>query len=105
MEGEAGTDVRAGFCGNHPDSFVAVPLVIKGEARGAIYVDNQVREHSITDEDIQVLTMFASKACLAMENASLYESLERALDDVRATQDRLVQSEKLMALGASASKS
>ncbi|HEX9190607.1 MAG TPA: GAF domain-containing protein [Candidatus Deferrimicrobiaceae bacterium] len=97
-------DLRAGFCGNHPDSFVVVPLVIKGEARGAIYVDNQFRERPITDEDIQVLTMFASKACLAMENASLYESLERALHDVRATQDRLVQSEKLMALGEMAAR-
>ena len=94
----------AGFCGSHPDSFVAVPLVIKGEARGAIYVDNQFHERHITDEDIQLLTMFASKACLAMENASLYESLERALHDVRATQDRLVQSEKLMALGEMAAK-
>jgi signal transduction histidine kinase len=92
------------FCGRHPDSFVAIPLVIKGEARGAIYVDNQFNERPITDEDIQVLTMFASKASLAMENASLYESLERALLDVRATQDRLVQSEKLMALGEMAAK-
>jgi two-component system, NtrC family, sensor histidine kinase HydH len=102
--GEAGAAVRAGFCGTHPDSFLAVPLVIKGEARGAIYVDNQFRERPITDEDIQVLTMFASKACLAMENASLYESLERALHDVRSTQDRLVQSEKLMALGEMAAR-
>ena len=102
--GGAVPDVRAGFCGNHPDSFVVVPLVIKGEARGAIYVDNQFRERPIADEDIQVLTMFASKACLAMENASLYESLERALHDVRSTQDRLVQSEKLMALGEMAAK-
>jgi signal transduction histidine kinase/putative methionine-R-sulfoxide reductase with GAF domain len=102
--GETGPHDRAGFCGSHPDSFVAVPLVIKGEARGAIYVDNQFRERPMTDEDIQVLTMFASKASLAMENASLYESLERALHDVRSTQDRLVQSEKLMALGEMAAK-
>jgi len=109
MRSEAGCGApasgeMAGFCGSHPDSFVAVPLVIKGEARGAIYVDNQFHERPITDEDIQLLTMFASKACLAMENASLYESLERALHDVRATQDRLVQSEKLMALGEMAAK-
>jgi signal transduction histidine kinase len=48
--------------------------------------------------------MFASNACLAMENASLYESLESALDTVRTTQDRLVQSEKLMALGEMAAR-
>jgi signal transduction histidine kinase/putative methionine-R-sulfoxide reductase with GAF domain len=93
-----------GFCGSHPASFAAVPLVVKGEARGAIYVDNLFQERTITEEDIQVLTMFASNASLAMENASLYESLESALDTVRTTQDRLVQSEKLMALGEMAAK-
>jgi signal transduction histidine kinase len=93
-----------GFCGNHPDSFAAVPLVVKGEARGTIYVDNLFQDRRISEEDIQVLTMFASNASLAMENASLYESLEGALDTVRTTQDRMVQSEKLMALGEMAAK-
>ncbi|MGE5664583.1 MAG: GAF domain-containing protein [Deltaproteobacteria bacterium] len=92
------------FCGFHPQSFVTVPLVVAGEARGAIYADNKYSGREISDEDIQILTMFASEACLAMENASLYESLEDALDKVRATQDRLVQSEKLAALGEMAAK-
>lgn len=96
--------LAGGFCGSHPDSFAAVPLVVKGEPRGVIYVDNLFQGRTISDEDIQVLTMFASNACLAMENASLYESLEGALDTVRTTQDRLVQSEKLMALGEMAAK-
>jgi len=95
---------RGEFCDGHPSSFAVVPLVIKGEPRGAIYVDNLFLERTIGDEDIQVLTMFASNACLAMENASLYESLESALDTVRTTQDRLVQSEKLMALGEMAAR-
>ncbi|HLN90996.1 MAG TPA: ATP-binding protein, partial [Patescibacteria group bacterium] len=93
-----------GFCGIHPTSFAVVPLVAKGEARGAIYVDNLFQGRKIGDEDIQVLTMFASKASLAMENASLYESLQDALDTVRTTQDQLMQSEKLMALGEMAAR-
>lgn len=92
------------FCGHHPPSFATVPLLVKGQARGAIYVDNLYRNREITQEDIQVLTMFASEACLAMENASLYESLEGALDTIRLTQDRLVQSEKLAALGEMAAR-
>ncbi|MGE5189416.1 MAG: GAF domain-containing protein [Gemmatimonadota bacterium] len=92
------------FCAFHPRSFVTVPLVIAGEARGAIYADNKYSGREVSDEDIQILTMFASEACLAMESASLYESLEDALDKVRATQDRLVQSEKLAALGEMAAK-
>jgi two-component system, NtrC family, sensor histidine kinase HydH len=101
---EDGAAARGGFCGNHPASFAAVPLMVKGEARGAVYVDNLFQERPITQEDIQLLTMFASNACLAMENASLYESLQGALDTIRTTQDRLVQSEKLMALGEMAAR-
>ena len=103
-EGAGDATPGGGFCGSHPASFAAVPLVVKGEARGAIYVDNLFQGRTIGDEDIQVLTMFASNASLAMENASLYESLESALDTVRTTQDRLVQSEKLMALGEMAAR-
>jgi signal transduction histidine kinase len=95
---------REGFCANHPASFAAVPLMVKGEARGAIYVDNLFQSRTIGDEDIQVLTMFASNASLAMENASLYASLQGALDTVRTTQDQLMQSEKLMALGEMAAR-
>jgi two-component system, NtrC family, sensor histidine kinase HydH len=93
-----------GFCGCHPTSFAVVPLVSKDEARGAVYVDNTFREREITDEDIQALTMFASEACLALENAGLVESLEGALGMIRSTQDRLVQSEKLAALGEMAAR-
>ncbi|MBE0606807.1 MAG: GAF domain-containing protein, partial [Deltaproteobacteria bacterium] len=65
-EGAGDAAPRGGFCGGHPASFAAVPLVVKGEARGAIYVDNLFLERPITEEDIQLLTMFASNACLAM---------------------------------------
>ncbi|HEY3488706.1 MAG TPA: GAF domain-containing protein [Candidatus Deferrimicrobiaceae bacterium] len=102
--GRADTDVIEGFCAAHASAYATVPLVAKGQARGAIYVDNRFREREITDEDIQVLTMFASEASLAMENAELYENLETALHQVRATQDKLLQSEKLAALGEMAAK-
>lgn len=101
---EQGADFCVGFCGTHPGEFVVVPLIVKGEARGVIYVDNMFRDRELTDEDIQVLTTFASNAALAMETVSLYESLETALHTVRSTQDRLLQSEKLMALGEMAAR-
>jgi GAF domain-containing protein len=106
---DAGAGARAsGFCaelcGIHSGEFAVVPLIVKGEARGVIYVDNMFRDRELTDEDIQVLTTFASNAALAMETVSLYESLETALHTVRSTQDRLLQSEKLMALGEMAAR-
>ncbi len=102
--GRGDTEVLDGFCASHATAYATVPLIVKGQARGAIYVDNRFREREITDEDIQVLTMFASEASLAMENASLYERLEKALQSVRSTQDKLLQNEKLAALGEMAAK-
>lgn len=100
----AGSPDSVDFCGWHPASFAAVPLLSKGEAKGAVYVDNLFREREITAEDIQILTLFASEASLAMENAQLYETLERAFGEIRAAQGRLVQSEKLAALGEMAAQ-
>jgi signal transduction histidine kinase len=92
------------FCSLHPDSFVVVPMVVKGSVKGAIYVDNMFREREFTDEDIHLLTMFASEAGLSLENSELYENLEKALSDLQNTQDRLIQSEKLAALGEMAAQ-
>lgn len=92
------------FCDLHPDAFVVVPMLVKGSVKGAIYVDNMFRERELTEEDIHLLTMFASEAGLSLENSELYENLEKALNDLQNTQDRLIQSEKLAALGEMAAQ-
>jgi len=55
---------------------------------------------------IALVTLFADQAVIAIENVSLFESLETrtrelasSLEDLRAAQDRLVQTEKLASLG------
>jgi two-component system, NtrC family, sensor kinase len=59
-----------------------------------------------TDKQIELLTMFADQAAIAMENVRLFESVEtrtrelaKSLEDLRTTQDRLVQTQKLASLG------
>ena len=53
-----------------------------------------------------MLTTFADQAAIAIENVRLFESVEartrelaKSLEDLRAAQDRLVQTEKLASLG------
>ena len=67
-------------------------------------VRNEVRP--FTDKQIELVTTFADQAAIAIENVRLFESVEArtrelaaSLEDLRTTQDRLVQTQKLASLG------
>ena len=88
------------------NSFVCVPFVAKDEAVGAIVVDNLYSGRPITAEQIELLTIFANHVGLAIENAEAYDALHKqigklqeAYRELRETQGKLVQSEKLAAIG------
>ena len=80
-------------------AFAAVPLVARGKSIGLIAVDNQFTERPITGEDIGFLNLLANQAALAIENSRLYANLQEINTQLLNTQDRLIQSEKLAALG------
>ena len=59
-----------------------------------------------TEKQIELVATFADQAAIAIENVRLFESVEArtrelaaSLEDLRATQDRLVQTQKLASLG------
>src|SRR5262249_15447040 len=59
-----------------------------------------------TDKQIELITTFADQAAIAIENVRLFDSVEAhtrelaaSLENLRATQDRLVQTQKLASLG------
>ncbi|MBM2838047.1 MAG: sensor histidine kinase [Deltaproteobacteria bacterium] len=80
-------------------TFACVPLMASGKVVGVIIVDNCFNKRPITDEDIRFLTMFANQAGLAIENSLLYSDINEAHLELKETHDRLLQSEKLAALG------
>ena len=50
-------------------------------------------------DGLAFLGSFADHAAIALDNAHLYEDAQRALSDLRAMQERLIQGETLRALG------
>ena len=59
-----------------------------------------------TDKQIELVSTFADQAAIAIENVRLFENVEartrelaKSLEDLRNTQDRLVQTQKLASLG------
>lgn len=78
-------------------SFAAVPLLgHNNKILGAISADNLFSQKAISREKVKTLQTFAIQAGLAIENAQAYEKTAAHL---KATQDKLIQAEKLAVLG------
>jgi signal transduction histidine kinase len=80
-------------------AFASVPLIAKEKAIGLIAVDNRLSERPITEMDIGFLNLLANQAAMAIENSRLYSNLQEINSQLLNTQNRLIQSEKLAALG------
>ena len=80
-------------------AFATVPIIAKGEATGVIKVDNIYNQRPITDDDIKMLTIFASQAGMAIENSRLYQNMEIAHNELKEAQEKLIRKEKLAVLG------
>ncbi|MRR32549.1 adenylate/guanylate cyclase domain-containing protein, partial [bacterium] len=63
-------------------SILCVPLKVKTETIGVIYADNRIRSGIFTESKRDLLTVFANQAAVAIENARLFASVRRTLDEV-----------------------
>ncbi|HLF73495.1 MAG TPA: adenylate/guanylate cyclase domain-containing protein [Anaerolineales bacterium] len=63
-------------------SILCVPLIVKSELIGVIYTDNRIRSGIFTESDRDLLIAFANQAAVAIENARLFSSLKRTLEEV-----------------------
>jgi signal transduction histidine kinase len=77
---DIGTDPRAvGFPPNHPpmETFLGVPILLRGVAYGNLYLTEKARGDEFTDEDQELVQLLAAQTAVAIENARLYESATR----------------------------
>jgi sigma-B regulation protein RsbU (phosphoserine phosphatase) len=77
-------------------SILCVPLKVREQIRGVLYVDNRLVGGAFTEEDLVLLSAFADQAAVAIENARLYaelaqrERLRRELEIARSIQMTLM---------------
>jgi signal transduction histidine kinase len=83
-----------GFPPGHPPmrSFLGVPILIRGEAWGNLYLTEKAGGEPFAPEDEEAVIVLADWAAIAIENARLYrdvaarrEELERAVRGLQAT--------------------
>ena len=84
-------------------SMICVPLIAKDEPIGALQVINKKSKKPFNQADFRLLTGMAQQIAVAMENAKLYQRLEEdfalTTQELKITQDKLIRSERLMAMG------
>ncbi len=78
---------------------VLVPLIYKSRLTGLFLLGDKLAGDHFTADDLEFLAVLANQIAVAIENALLFESETRAVRLLRETQQQLVQTEKLAALG------
>jgi signal transduction histidine kinase len=80
-----------GFPPGHPamGSFLGVPIVIRGQSWGNLYLTGKEGRSEFTVEDEEAAVVLAQWAATAIENARLYESSERRRDEAERAVESL----------------
>ncbi len=79
-------------------SRIAVPLIFSGNTIGVLCVHRD-SGGLFTLEDLQFVSIFARQAADVIENARLFRDLQKAYNKLARTQEQMMETEKLRALG------
>jgi PAS domain S-box-containing protein len=83
-------------------ALVVAPLLVESKVFGVL-VATRREAHSFSSADCEFLRQLSEHVALAAHQAQLYEALQQAYDDLRQTQQAVLQQERLRALGQMAS--
>ncbi|MEK6222537.1 MAG: GAF domain-containing protein, partial [Chloroflexota bacterium] len=92
--GKTDEDFRAPFT-----TVAGVPLKLLGEVIGTLVVQDDRPTRAFSIKEIQILELLAPQISIFIRNARLYQELHETMESQRITEEHLVQSAKLAAVG------
>jgi len=97
---DASADDRYHGWGNtkYVKGWMSVPLLGRAGMIGCLTIDSR-KLGAYSDEEADLAMSFAHQAAIAVENAQLHQNVKDQLEALRASQDKLVKSEKMAAIG------
>jgi signal transduction histidine kinase/ActR/RegA family two-component response regulator len=90
------------FAGAGFRSLVLAPLTVESNIFGVVVAARR-EAHSFSSTDCEFLKQLSEHVALASHQAQLYQALQRAYEDLRQSQQSVMQNERLRALGQMAS--
>jgi len=71
-------------------SIMVIPLILRGETVGVLYVDNKnIGVGNFRPDAIPIITAFANQAAIAIENAKAFGKVQADLDEAKTEVERL----------------
>lgn len=86
------------------DEGVVVPLIHQTHLAGLFLLADKISGREFTSDDMEFLSALGNQIAVAIENARLYEAEKNAMQQLRAAQQQLLQTERLAALGEISAK-
>ena len=87
-----------GSAPKNPNSVIYLPLQVKNKIIGLISIQ-AYNKNAYTNHHLDILKTLASYTSAALYNATSFEDLQHTLNELKLTQEQLVQSEKMASLG------
>jgi two-component system, NtrC family, sensor kinase len=78
---------------------LALPLVQRGQTQGLVLFVDTLHNRVFSRRELDMGRAIVGQAATALENVQLIHDLEASLQELKATQDRLVQTTRLSAMG------
>ena len=81
------------------DAELVVPLIAKGNLLGILFLPPRLSRLPYQENDLEFISILVNQLSVALDNAALYEREKRTLQELQSAQQRMIESERLAALG------